>query len=89
MSPNNDTLFSNRVSVDTYNFGTLDNAKWIVDELDSHHWDGKNLKFQVCWNAGKMTWEPLELCKELAALDQYLMLMDVKHWQQPPRKVAA
>jgi len=59
-----------------------DHAEWIVDELDSHHWNGKNLEFQVCWNTGEMTWEPLESCKELAALDRYLMLMGVKHWWQ-------
>jgi hypothetical protein len=29
-----------------------------------------------------MTWELLELCKELTALDQYLTLMGVKHWKQ-------
>jgi len=34
--PNDDTLFPNRVSVDTYDFGMPDNAKWIVDELNSH-----------------------------------------------------
>jgi hypothetical protein len=56
-------------SVDTYSFSTPDDAEWIVHKLDSHHWDGKKLEFQVHWNAGKTTWEPLELCKELAALD--------------------
>jgi len=46
-----------------------DNTEWIVNELNSHQWNGKDLKFQVCWNAGEMTWELLESCKELAALD--------------------
>jgi len=87
--PNNDALFPNRASVDAYDFGTPDNAKWIVDELDSHQWNGKDLEFQVRWNAGETTWEPLESCKELAALDRYLTLMGVKHWRQLPRKVAA
>jgi len=57
------------VLVDVYNFGAPDDAEWIVDELNSHQWSGKNLEFQVHWNAGEMTWEPLESCKELAALD--------------------
>jgi hypothetical protein len=87
--PNDDALFPNRVSVDAYDFGAPDDAKWIVDELDSHRWNGKDLEFQVHWNAGEMTWEPLESCKELAALDRYLTLMGVKHWWQLPRKVAA
>jgi len=87
--PNDDTLFPNRVSVDAYDFSAPDDAEWIVDELDSHRWNGKDLEFQVCCNTGETMWEPLESCKELAALDQYLMLMGVKHWRQLPRKVAA
>jgi hypothetical protein len=86
--PNNDALFPNRVSVDTYDVGAPDDAEWIVDELDSHRWNGKDLEFQVCWNTGETTWELLESCKELAALDRYLTLMGVKHWWQLPRKVA-
>ena len=34
--PNNDALFPNRASVDVYDFGTPDDTKWIVDELNSH-----------------------------------------------------
>jgi len=67
--PNDDTLFPNRASVDVYDFSAPDDAEWIVDELDSHRWSGKNLEFQVCWNTGETTWELLESCKELAALD--------------------
>jgi hypothetical protein len=77
------------VTVDTYNFSAPDDAEWIVDKLDSHQWSGKNLDFQVHWNIGEMTWELLESCKELAALDRYLMLMGMKHWKQLPRKAAA
>ena len=86
--PNNNTLFPNKVLVDAYNFGAPDDAEWIVDELDSHQWSGKNLEFQVRWNAGETTWEPLELCKELTALDRYLTLMGMKHWKWLPRKAA-
>jgi hypothetical protein len=86
--PNDDALFPNRASVDVYDFGVPDNAEWIVNELDSHRWNGKSLEFQVRWNVSEMTWEPLEACKELAALDQYLTLMGVKHWWQLSRKVA-
>jgi hypothetical protein len=65
-----------------YDFGMADDVERIVDELNSHQWNGKNLEFQVCWNAGETTWELLELCKELAPLDRYLTLMGMKHWQQ-------
>ena len=34
--PNDNALFPNRASVDAYDFGAPDDAKWIVDELDSH-----------------------------------------------------
>jgi hypothetical protein len=80
--PNNNALFLNRASVDAYDFDAPDDAEWIMDELDSHRWNGKNLEFQVHWNTGETTWEPLESCKELAALDRYLTLMGVKHWKQ-------
>jgi hypothetical protein len=87
--PNDNALFPNRASVDAYDFGAPDNAEWIVNELDSHRWNGKDLEFQVQWNAGETTWEPLESCKELAALDRYLTLIGMKHWRQLSRKVAA
>jgi len=81
--------FPSSVSVDAYDFSAPDDTEWRVDELNSHRWSGKNLEFQVCWNTGETTWEPLESCKELAALDGYLTLMGVKHWKQLPRKAAA
>jgi hypothetical protein len=87
--PNDDALFPNRASVETYDFSAPDDTKWIVDELNSHRCYGKDLEFQVRWNAGETTWESLESCKELAALDRYLTLMGVNHWWQLPRKVAA
>jgi hypothetical protein len=34
--PNDDVLFPNRASVDAHDFGTPDDTKWIVDELDSY-----------------------------------------------------
>lgn len=33
-----------------------------------------NLKFQVQWTLGDISWEPMSSCKELEALDTYLEL---------------
>jgi len=83
------TLFPNRVSIDVYDFGVPDDTKWIVNKMESHHWNGRKLEFQVCWNLGETMWELLDLCEELEALDRYLILMGVKEWWQLPKKVAA
>ena len=36
------------------------------------------MEFLVKWNLGNSTWEPLGNCNELIALDDYLMLMNVR-----------
>jgi hypothetical protein len=43
------------------------------------------VEFLVKWNLGDSTWEPLGNCSKLAALDNYLMLMDVKDWKELPK----
>jgi hypothetical protein len=45
------------------------------------------VEFLVKWNLGDSTWEPLGNCSELAALDNYLMLMDVKDWKELPKRM--
>ncbi|KNZ80840.1 hypothetical protein J132_04232 [Termitomyces sp. J132] len=74
----NNTLFSNRVMPEPYNFGTSDNQEWFVNDLVGHCWDSKNLKFEVCWSLGDTTWESLKTCKDLAALDRYLKLQGMQ-----------
>ena len=39
------TLFPNRVSIDVYDFGVPDDTKWIVNKMESHHWNGRKLEF--------------------------------------------
>jgi len=46
----------------------------------------RNIEFLVR-NLGDSTWEPLPNCNELEALDNYLMLNDVKDWQDLPKRV--
>jgi len=38
-------------------------------------------------NLGDSTWEPVSNCNELEALNNYLMLSDVKRWQDLPKRV--
>ncbi|OBZ73707.1 hypothetical protein A0H81_06571 [Grifola frondosa] len=71
-----------------YDFGLAEETKWLVDEIVSHHWDGRKVEFHVRWTLGDHTWEPYANCKELATLDSYLTLMGVQDWQALPKKKA-
>ncbi len=81
---NNDVMFPNRVSPESYDFGTPNNAEWFVDELLGHRWRKGN-EFEIRWSLGDTTWEPYANCKDLAALDQYIELQGVKAPQQLKR----
>ncbi|KAJ3480531.1 hypothetical protein NLI96_g8282 [Meripilus lineatus] len=83
---NDEALFPNRDPMVYYDFGTPDEAEWLVDGIIGHQWKGNKPWFQVQWNLGDTTWEPLETCDELEALDRYLELMGVGDPKQLPRK---
>lgn len=83
---NDDALFPNRTSVEAYDFGAPEDAEWFVDEIIAHRWEGQSIQFQVNWNLGDTTWEPLANCKQLKALDEYLVLQGVKDWKELPRR---
>jgi hypothetical protein len=85
--PNDDALFPNRKKAELYDFGAPDDAEWTVDELVGHRWKGRKVEFLVKWNLGDSTWEPLGNCSELAALDNYLTLMNVKDWKKLPKRM--
>jgi len=72
-----DSMFSNRVDPEPYDFGVPDEHEWFIDELLGHQWKGKNLEFEVRWSLGDTTWEPFENCIELEALDRYLEIQGV------------
>ncbi|KAG6886370.1 hypothetical protein C0995_008301 [Termitomyces sp. Mi166 len=58
-----------------YDFGAAKDQEWFVDDLLSHWWNEQgHLEFEVRWSLGDTTWEPLASCKDLAALDRYLVL---------------
>ena len=59
-----------------------------MDEILTHNWEGQKLKLLVQWNLGDTTWEPVEECDKLAALDRYLELLGIKDkkWQSLPHR---
>jgi hypothetical protein len=85
--PNDDALFPNQQSPDPYNFGAPGDAEWYIDEIIGHRWKGRNIEFLVKWNQGDSTWEPLNNCNELVAMDEYLTLMGVQDWPTLPKRV--
>lgn len=86
--PNDDAVFPHRDVAVFYDMGSPDDQEWYVDEILAHTWVGKKPEFHVKWTLGDTTWEPLEHCKDLAALDQYLELLGVSDWRQLPRKTS-
>ena len=83
--PNDDALFPLRSLAEPYDFGEPLDVEWLVDEILSHHWDGRKLMLQVKWNLGDTTIEPYNTCKDLAALDRYLELQGVIDWWKLPQ----
>jgi hypothetical protein len=71
---NDDVLFPHQEAHRFYDFGTPDDQEWLVEEILAHKWEGNQLLFQIHWNLGDTTWEPLESCEALQALDEYLHL---------------
>ncbi len=83
---NDSSLFPQRSPMEPYDWGTPDDAEWIVDDITAHRWQGKALQFQVKWNLGDTTWEPRAHCDELEALERYLELMNVSRCEDLPRR---
>ena len=83
----NDALFPNRVHPEPYDFRVPEDHEWFVDELLGHRWNGGDLEFEVRWSLGDMTWEPLENCRDLEALDRYLELQGVKRPDRLARRL--
>jgi hypothetical protein len=79
-------LFPHREAHALYDFGEPDHQEWLVDEILAHKWDNSDIYFQIRWNLGDTTWEPFEVCKDLQALDEYIRLIGVDHWQALPRR---
>ena len=71
---NNDELFPKRDMKSFYDFGQDNEKEWLIKEITSYCWsNSKELKLEVRWMLGDTTWEPLASCKDLKALDLYLV----------------
>ena len=50
--------------------------------LNSKSWKlyrmGRELEFKVVWDIGDVTWETLDNCQELLALDSYLEIKGIR-----------
>jgi len=79
---NDDARFPNREVTFFYDFGDDPEREWLVESIVDHYITGKTVKFDVQWESGEITREPLQNCKELAALDRYLELHGVTHWRE-------
>jgi hypothetical protein len=85
--PNDDARFPNREATFFYDFGDEPEREWLVDSLVNHKFTGNSIQFNVLWETGETTWEPLVHCKDLMALDRYLELHGVEHWQDLLRQL--
>lgn len=82
---NNDEMFPIRTQPEPYDFGADDEQEWFVDEIVGHRQRGKKgIEFEVRWTMGDTTWEPMDNCKDLAALDQYLAVHGVNEVKELP-----
>ena len=83
---NDELLFPAREVKRFYDFGMPSDLEWQVDEIAGHRWDKDKLELLVHWTAGEHTWESIEECSELQALDDYLQLLDVEDAAHLPRR---
>jgi hypothetical protein len=82
--PNDEVIFPSREANRFYDFGMPDDQEWYVEEIKTHRWSGKSVKFHVKWTAGDHTWEPPRNLEDCVALDQYFEAMGVSRWQDLP-----
>ena len=82
--PNDNMRFPNQEATFFYDFGDEPEREWLIDSLEDHKFTGNSIQFDVLWETGETTQEPLAHCKELAALDHYLELHGVTKWQDLP-----
>ena len=82
---NDETMFPGREAKHLYDYGVPEDEEWYVDAIIGHTWQGNKIRFHVQWSLGDMTWEPYDHCKELLALDKYLVLHNVDDWRKLAR----
>jgi hypothetical protein len=74
---NNNECFPNQEATFFYNFSNNPEREWLVDSIVDHKFTNNSIQFDVLWDMGETTCEPLSHCKDLAALDNYFKLHGV------------
>jgi hypothetical protein len=74
---NCDTRFPGRQISQLAAFG-VDDEGLEVEKIRTHSGRGNNAMFELIWQNGESTWEPLSRVKGLEALVEYLEAMGVK-----------
>jgi hypothetical protein len=82
---NDDERFPNREATFFYDFGDDPEREWLIDSIARHKFTNNSIQFDVLWDMGETTREPLSHCKDLSALDNYLELHGVTRWHDLPR----
>jgi hypothetical protein len=65
-------------------FIILATREWLVNSTADHKFTNNSIQFDVLWDTGETTCEPLSHCKDLATLDNYLKLHGVMQWHDLP-----
>jgi hypothetical protein len=74
---NNDERFPNHEATFFYDFGNNPEREWLVNSIVDHKFTNNSIQFDILWDTGETTCEPLSHCKDLTALDNYLELHSV------------
>lgn len=84
--PNDDEKFPNREIETYYDFGNDPETEWLVSQIRAHKWVNKSIHFEIVWDSGEVTWEPLKNINKLSLLDDYLVTHGVSEPSELPRK---
>ena len=83
--PNDNERFPNQEATCFYDFGNNPEREWLVDSIVNHKFTKNSINFDILWDTGETTCEPLAHCKDLTALDNCLELHGVTRWRDLPR----
>jgi hypothetical protein len=81
---NDNERFPNCEATFFYDFGHNPEREWLVDLIVDHKFTNNSIQFNVLWDMGETTCEPLSHCKDLTALDNHLELHGVTRWHDLP-----
>ena len=63
-----------------------DKDDWAVDKIANHRGKGSSAMFEIVWQSGDHTWEPLNVVKHLEALRQYYEALGISKACELPWK---